>query len=41
MLNATGVAIILLAGLGYAGKRVWEYGNTSNENTNTEGDWLK
>jgi hypothetical protein len=41
MLNATGVAIILLAGLGYAGKRIWEYGNTSNEDTNTEGDWLK
>jgi hypothetical protein len=41
MLNATGVAIILLAGLGYAGKRIWEYGNTSNEDTSTEGDWLK
>ena len=41
MLNATGVTIILLAGLGYAGKRVWEYGNSSNENINTEGDWLK
>jgi len=41
MLNATGVAIILLAGLGYAGKRVWEYSNTSNEDTNTEGNWLK
>jgi hypothetical protein len=41
MLNATGVAIILLAGLGYAGKRIWEYGNTSNEDTKTEGDWLK
>jgi hypothetical protein len=31
----------LLAGLGYAGKRVWEYSNTSDQNTNTEGDWLK
>lgn len=41
MLNATGVAIVLLAGLGYAGKRIWEYGNTSNEDTSTEGDWLK
>lgn len=41
MLNATGVAIILLAGLGYAGKRVWEYSNTLNEDTNTEGNWLK
>ena len=41
MLNATGVTIILLAGLGYACKRVWGYGNTSNEDTNTEGDWLK
>lgn len=41
MLNATGVAIILLAGLGYAGKRVWEYSNVSNEDTNTEGNWLK
>jgi hypothetical protein len=41
MLNATGVAIILLAGLVYAGKRVWEYSNSSNENINTEGDWLK
>lgn len=41
MLNATGVTIILLAGLGYAGKRVWEYGNTSSEDTSTEVDWLK
>ena len=41
MLNATGVAIILLAGLSYAGKRVWEYSNTSDQNTNTEVDWLK
>jgi hypothetical protein len=41
MLNATGVAIILLAGLVYAGKRVWGYSNSSNENINTEGDWLK
>ena len=41
MLNAAGVVIILLAGLGYAGKRVWENGNTSNEDTNTEGNWLK
>ena len=41
MLNATGVAIILLAGLGYAGKRVWEYTNGSNENFEEEVDWLK
>jgi hypothetical protein len=41
MLNATGVAIILLAGLGYAGKRVWEYTNSSNENFEEEVDWLK
>lgn len=41
MMNATGVAIALLAGLIYAGKRVWQYGNESNETINTEGDWLK
>jgi hypothetical protein len=41
MLNAAGVTIILLAGLGYAGKRAWEYSNTSDQDTNTEGDWLK
>jgi len=41
MLNAVGVVIVLLAGLGYAGKRVWEHGNNLNEDINTEGDWLK
>lgn len=41
MMNATGVAIALLAGLVYAGKRVWQYGDKVNEDTNTEGDWLK
>jgi len=27
MLNGTGVAIFLLAGVFYAGKRVWQYSN--------------
>jgi hypothetical protein len=41
MLNATGVTIILLAGLGYACKRVWDYTNSSNESFEEEGNWLK
>jgi hypothetical protein len=27
MLNGTGVAILMLAGIVYAGKRVWQYSN--------------
>ena len=41
MLNAAGVAVLLLVGLGYAGKRVWDYGNEVNEDLNESEQWLK
>lgn len=41
MLNAAGVAVVLLVGFGYAGKRMWDYGNKVNEDLNESEQWLK